>query len=111
MQFSSNEANLKQKELNVASAFFVSGVTYSTLLSLKKIRVVLLIVSLNWVYCKFDYASHVKEQFTFDSFNNKHFLEPLHHFLNTIFLFSPSHSHTSTLSIVIERRYTSSHHN
>ena len=54
----------------------------------KKIRVVLLIVSLNWVYCKFDYASHVKEQFTFDSFNNKHFLEPLHHFLNTIFLFS-----------------------
>lgn len=39
MRFSSDEANLKPKELNVASAFFVSGVTYSTLLSLKKIRV------------------------------------------------------------------------
>lgn len=49
--------------------------------------VVLLMVSLNWVYCKFDYASHVKEQFTFDSFNNKHFLESLHHFLNTKLFF------------------------
>ena len=45
-------------------------------------------------------------------FNNKHSLEPLFSLLTTKkFLFSPSHSHTSTLSIVIERRYTSSHHN
>ena len=44
-------------------------------------------------------------------FNNKHFVEPLPHLLTTIFLFSPSHSHTPMLSIVIERRYTSSRDN
>ena len=33
------------------------------------------------------------------------------HFKSKIFIFFPSHSHTSTLSIVIERRYTSSHDN
>ena len=48
----------------------------------------------------------------FNLFNNKHSLEPLHHLLTTkIFIFFPSHSHTPTLSIVIERRYASSHHN
>ena len=33
------------------------------------------------------------------------------HFKSKIFIFCPSHSHTPTLSIVIERRYTSSHDN
>ncbi len=33
------------------------------------------------------------------------------HFKSKFFIFCPSHSHTSTLSIVIERRYTSSHDN
>ena len=59
------------------------------------------------------YRSHVGMVFqSFNLFNNKHSLEPLHHLLTTkIFIFFPSHSHTPTLSIVIERRYTSSHHN
>ena len=33
------------------------------------------------------------------------------HFKSKIFIFFPSHSHTPTLSIVIERRYTSSRDN
>ena len=33
------------------------------------------------------------------------------YFKSKIFIFCPSHSHSPTLSIVIERRYTSSHHN
>ena len=49
---------------------------------------------------------------SFNLINNKHFLELLHHLLTTkIFIFFPSHSHTPTLSIVIERRYTSSRDN
>ena len=57
--------------------------------------------------------SHVGMVFqSFNLFNNKHSLEPLHHLLTTkIFIFFPSHSHTSTLSIVIERRYASSRDN
>lgn len=47
-----------------------------------------------------------------NSFNNKDSLKSLPHLLTTkIFIFSPSHSHTPTLSIVIERRYTSSRDN
>ena len=48
---------------------------------------------------------------SFNLINNKHFLELLHHLLTTKIFFSSSHSHSSTLSIVIERRYTSSHDN
>ena len=33
------------------------------------------------------------------------------HFKSKIFIFFPSHSHAPTLSIVIERSYTSSRHN
>lgn len=33
------------------------------------------------------------------------------HFKSKIFIFFPSHSHASTLSIVIERRYTFSRDN
>ena len=64
----------------------------------------------NGAVLKFSYIGFKTK--SFNPFNNKHFLEPLHHLLTTkIFIFFPSHSHTLTLSIVIERRYTFSHHN
>ena len=64
----------------------------------------------NGAVLKFSYIGFKTK--SFNLFNNKHFLELLHHLHTTkIFIFFPSHSHTPTLSIVIERRYTSSHHN
>ena len=80
--------------------------------SLLQKSLVLFWISLFHIYYRLQEANNYVIFFIFQALTQKNEFIPLRaHFKSKIFIFFPSHSHTSTLSIVIERRYTSSHHN
>ena len=79
--------------------------------SLLQKSLVLFWISLFHIYYRLQEANNSVKFFYISGSNAKKWVHrPRAHFKSKIFIFCPSHSHTPTLSIVIERRYVSSHH-